>query len=355
MEKDNKIDESNKWIFSDFSHKLSLLKAQLLENKQVPQEVLEKRERISKLVQQRINDQEWKNKMNYGRQSDIITDAYGSFFIEYNNNHRLMFHIEREYNRSLFMMEIPQEENKSNSEAYYLNHLNFYQYKERNQETMSWVVPEENNQVSPELKYERYNEDLNFLVNLLECDNPVAVDNRNLEHDNISGEILDIQWQIFSKIRDLIHNPSPTLLNLIETWASDWYQCGDVILDGWYTDIELSECRLRFWDVEVYIDGDQMTIYKSNNFFQKSTWVYEDKNIAAHDFVNNIWDKGWFLFDKDVPYVKREEIVIEEDEYDNPKVDEAWNIVTITSSEKSFDAQEYAQVLTATQEFLSRF
>jgi len=114
-----------------------LLKAQLLENKQVPQEVLEKRERISKLVQQRINDQEWKNKMNYGRQSDIITDAYGSFFIEYNNNHRLMFHIEREYNRSLFMMEIPQEENKSNSEAYYLNHLNFYQYKERNQETMS--------------------------------------------------------------------------------------------------------------------------------------------------------------------------------------------------------------------------
>jgi hypothetical protein len=141
----------------------------------------------------------------------------------------------------------------------------------------------------------------------------------------------------------------------METQNQDDYQSGKYLADGWFEWSEPRDLRLRIYDYELRINGDEMFIYKSKNWFQGKDRKWDMMPFFDDTFQWEIGDKGWFVFDKDVPYVEQQELWVEDDEF--------WNIIIRDDGSPSirsldwviFSELDYNKALDAIWNFLKKF
>lgn len=210
--------------------------------------------------------------------------------------------------------------------------------------------------VSAEIRLERYSKDLDFIINLLESDNPLIWSERT-ERSNLGEAILEKQKNIHSELLLFWNNDNrfSKFAKVMETQNQDDYQSGKYLAGGWFDWNEPKNLRLRIYDYELRINGDQMFIYKSKNWFRHKDGEWDPLPFFSEKFKWDMGDKCWFVFDKDVPYIEQEELWIDEDEFWNPIPDDNWNISIRSLDWVNFNQDEYNEALRIIEHFLSQF
>lgn len=90
----------------------------------VPEEILNKWKKIHELAKVKLNDQERKSKMNFGRRTNFIANAYHDFDIQLNRDQSISFKVSHDFNKYGSMNLIPNiDESDETKKRYYKNIL----------------------------------------------------------------------------------------------------------------------------------------------------------------------------------------------------------------------------------------